>query len=437
MTDADLIIHAPWIIPVQPSGVTLDNHSVVIRDSLILDVLPTDDAKRQYQAKQNINLSHHALLPGFVNAHTHSPMILFRGLADDLLLMEWLTEYIWPAEQKWVDEEFIRDGSQLAILEMLKSGTTCFNEHYFYADLIAEVARDAGMRACIGLLVINVPTKWSSDEEDAFEKGVKIFSQFKKDPLITFSMAPHAPYTTTDTILKKIRDFSNEHDLPIHMHVHETAAEIEQSMADFKKRPLKRLYDLGLLSEKFQCVHMTQTNDEDIAILKKTNANVTHCPESNLKLASGYCPTQKLLNNSVNIALGTDSAVSNNNLDMLGEIRTAALIGKAVANDATAVNATQALHMATLGGAKALGLEDKIGSIETGKIADLIAIDLDQISTQPLYRPISQIVYAAYPNQVTDVWISGKHLMKNGIVQTLDENRIKEKVKQWRSKIKV
>lgn len=436
MQKVDLIINASWVIPIQPANTTYENYSVIVKDSRILNILPSYTVNEQYQSDEVINLPHHALLPGFVNAHTHSPMILFRGLADDLLLMEWLNEYIWPSEQKWVDEQFIRDGTQLALVEMLKSGTTCFNEHYFYPDLIAEESKAAGMRACIGLLVINVPTKWSKDEEDSFSKGVSIFEQFQHDPLITFSMAPHAPYTTTDTILTKIRDYSREHKLPIHMHVHETANEVEQSLASFSKRPLKRLYDLGLLSEHFQCVHMTQINDEDIELLKATRANVTHCPESNLKLASGYCPTQKLLVNDINIALGTDSAVSNNNLDMLGEIRTAALIGKAVANDATAVNAGQALHMATLGGATALGLQNQIGSIEVGKFADLIAIDLDHISTQPLYHPMSQIVYAAYPHQVSDVWIAGKHLVKNTQLLALNEQEIKEKVKVWSSKIK-
>jgi 5-methylthioadenosine/S-adenosylhomocysteine deaminase len=436
MTDVDTILTGRWVVPIVPHETIYNDYAIVIHQGRIKDLLPKQGITRKYQTNHFVELTDHAILPGFVNAHTHSPMILFRGLADDLPLMKWLNNYIWPAEKKWLDETFIADGTQLAIAEMIKNGITCFNEHYFFPEIIAQTAIKAGIRACIGLLIINVATAWAQNEKDALHKGMHIYNEFASHPLITFSLAPHAPYTTTNDILEQVGQFAFEHKLPIHMHVHETAHEIADSLKQYHARPLRRLYDLELLSPRFQCVHMTQVTTDDIDILKATQTQVTHCPKSNLKLASGYCPVQELLDNKINVALGTDSAVSNNNLDMLGEMHTAALIGKAIAEDATAVSAASVLRMATLNGARAIGLDHEIGSIEINKAADLIAIDLNQLTTQPIYNPISQIVYASNNSQVTDVWVAGKRLLENRKLASLHEKAILENAQKWQHRIK-
>jgi 5-methylthioadenosine/S-adenosylhomocysteine deaminase len=362
-------------------------------------------------------------------------MVLFRGLADDLPLMDWLNNHIWPAEAKWLSPEFIQDGTTLAIAEMIRSGTTCFNEHFFFPETLLEVTRKAKIRACIGATIINFPTKWSQDENDAFERFGHFFEQLENDSLITVSLAPHAPYTTTDSILQELTAFAREYDLTIHMHVHETANEINESLEKYNKRPLQRLHDLGMLSKRFQCVHMTQITNDDLAILRETQANVTHCPESNLKLASGYCPVATLLAQGTNVALGTDGAASNNNLDMIGEMRTAAFIGKTITNDATAVSAMTALRMATLAGAKAMGLDHMIGSLVAGKSADLIAINLNEWCTVPTYNPISQIVYSAASTQVSDVWVAGRQLLRQKQLTTIDEKQLLHDIEKWQQRL--
>lgn len=435
MTQVDTILNCRWLIPIEPHETVYENYAVAIKDGRIEALLPQKSMLQQYEANNHVDLMNHALLPGFINAHAHSPMVLFKGLADDLPLMDWLNNYIWPAEAKWLNPEFIAEGTEIAIAEMIKNGTTCFNEHYFFPDIIAQAAIDSSIRACVGGTIINFPTAWSKNEKDGLNKLMMIIENFPDHPLIRFALAPHAPYTTTDEILKEIKTLSEQYHLSVHMHVQETAVEVAESIAKLGKRPLRRLYDLGLLSPRFLSVHMTQINDEDIGLLKETNANVAHCPESNLKLVSGFCPVAKLLENKINVALGTDGAASNNNLDMIGEMRTAALIGKTVALSPTAVSAPEVLRMATYNGAKALGLHHEIGSIEKGKAADLIAIDLMHLNTQPLYNPISQIVYATSNTQITDVWVAGKQLLKNKELKTLDEDKVLATAAKWSARI--
>lgn len=435
MKHVDTVLNARWLIPIEPCNTVYDNHSLVIHEGKIVDILASANVAEKYSAKEMIDLSSHAILPGFVNAHTHSPMTLFRGLADDLPLMEWLNNHIWPAETKWLSDEFISDGTEIALAEMIKSGTTCFNEHFFFPEAIIKVTDAAKMRATIGATIINFPTNWSKNELDGFAKFQQLQQQLGDSPLISISLAPHSPYGTTDEVLEKIAAYSKEHDLPIHMHVHETDQEVSDSIKQFGKRPLQRLHDLGLLSPRFQAVHMTQLNEADFDLLTTTKTSVTHCPESNLKLASGFCHVQKLLDYGINVALGTDGAASNNDLDMIGEIRTAALLGKAVANNATAVCAPTALQMATLNSAKALGLSEQIGSLKIGKLADVIAINLDSINTQPVYNPISHIVYSTTHTQVTDVWVNGVRLLKNRQLQTIDEQKIFQLAKKWQDRL--
>ncbi len=422
------------MIPVEPGTRALDHHCLAVAGGRIAAIVPSTEAGGLV-AREIVHLPNHALIPGLVNAHTHAAMSLFRGLADDLPLRDWLNHHIWPAESRWVSPEFVRDGTELALAEMIKSGTTCFNDMYFYADVTARVAEAAGMRACVGLIVLDFPSRWANDAEEYLHKGLKLYDELKHYGLVTTTFAPHAPYTVSDRPLDKVRMYAEELDLPVHMHVHETAHEVEEAMARYGVRPLERLANLGLLGPRLLAVHMTQLLPGEIRALAAHNVHVVHCPESNLKLASGFCPVHELLKAGVNVALGTDGAASNNNLDMLEEMRMAALLAKGVAHEATALPAHTALAMATRNGAQALGLESKIGSLRVGKQADLIAIDLADLGSEPVYDPISQIVYTATRDQVTDVWVAGRRLLASGRLTTLDENAIRRKAHAWRDKI--
>lgn len=431
----DTLIHARWVIPVEPLDTVLEHHSVAIHEGRIVGVLPRNEAETRYQAETAHTLENHALIPGLVNAHTHAAMSLFRGLADDLPLMDWLQNHIWPAEGQWVNPEFVADGTRLAVAEMLRGGTTCFSDMYFFPNETARVADHAGIRAVVGLILIDFPTVWAANADEYLHKGIEVHDHFRHNPRITTAFAPHAPYTVSNAPLERVITYAEEMDIPIHMHVHETAHEVHEAEVQDGLRPLARLEKMGLISPRFIGVHMTQLVDEEITQYALRGAHVVHCPESNLKLASGFCPLQKLLDAGVNIALGTDGAASNNDLDMFSEMRTAALLAKAVAGDASALSAAQALRMATLGGAKALGLDESIGTLEVGKTADITAVDLGTLETQPLYHPISQLVYASGREQVTNVWVGGEHLLKNRELTTLDQNAIVTQAQSWAEKI--
>ncbi|MGR8933662.1 MAG: TRZ/ATZ family hydrolase [Gammaproteobacteria bacterium] len=432
----DTLIQARWIIPVEPDSVILEDHSLVIDKGRIVELLPNDAALHKYRPVNLECKQHHALIPGFVNAHTHAAMTLLRGIADDLPLMEWLQNHIWPLEQKWIGEAFVRDGVDLAIAEMLRGGTTCFNDMYFFPEIVAHQAVLHGIRASIGLILVDFPTPWAQNSEEYLAKGLALHEQVRHEPLITTPFAPHAPYTVSDAPLQRIRTLADQLDAPIHMHVHETPAEVEQAVAQHGLRPLERLDSLGLLTPLFIGVHMTQLNGADIARYAESGAHIVHCPESNLKLASGFSPVAQCLKAGINVALGTDGAASNNDLDMLGEMRSAALLGKMVAGDASVLPAHTVLRMATLNGAKALGLDAVIGSLQSGKAADVVAIDLDELETQPLYHPVSQIVYAATRQQVTDVWVAGKHLLQQRQLTTFDVAELKAKAALWRDRLR-
>jgi len=435
MTVVDTLIHARWIIPVEPESVTYEHHTLVINDGRIIDLLPTELAKQKYQGTTTENLDNHALLPGLINSHTHAAMTLMRGIADDLPLMDWLQNHIWPLEQKWMTEAFVKDGTDLAIAEMILGGTTCFNDMYFFPEITAAQAIHHGIRASVGLIVIDFPTVWAEHSDAYIEKGLALHDQLRHHPLISTPFAPHAPYTVSDQPLQKIKTFTDELELPIHMHVHETLHEVEQEQEKTGHRPLQRLHDLGLVDPSFIAVHMTQLTDDEIALFAESGAHIVHCPESNLKLASGFSPIAKCIAAGINVALGTDGAASNNDLDMFGEMRTAALLGKAVAGDASAIPAMTALRMATINGAKALGLDNETGSLSIGKAADVIAVDLSHLETQPLYCPVSQIVYAASRQQVTDVWVAGKRLLQQRHLTTVNIDELKIKVAEWRERL--
>ncbi len=425
------LIDAKWIIPVEPVGKIYTDHSLAISNSKIIDILPTTEANKKYQPQNKIELGDHALIPGLINCHTHAAMSLLKGFADDLPLVEWLNNHIWPAEGKHVSHDFVKDGSEIAMAEMLKSGTTTFNDMYFFPEATAQIASDIGIRASIGLIALEFPSAYAQNADEYIAKGLKLFDKYKSNPLISMMFSPHAPYTVSPETLKRIKTLADELELNIQMHIHETAFETEQSEKENGGRPIANLDDIGFISSELIAVHMTQLNDEEIDLLAEKNVSVAHCPESNLKLASGFCPIAKLINKNINVCLGTDGSASNNDLDMLGEMKTAALLAKGVSGKADAVPAETALQIATINGAKALGLADEIGSLEIGKQADITAINLGGIESLPIYDPVSQIVYATTRNQVTDVWVAGKQLLSNRVLTTIDEPSLIKKANKW------
>src|SRR5688572_3166632 len=431
----DLLVEAGWVVPVEPHAVVLADHAVAVRGGDIVAVLPRAEARARFAAAEVVSRPGAALIPGLVNAHCHNPMTLLRGVADDLPLMTWLQQHIWPVEGQVIGPEFVADGCELAVAEMLRGGTTCCNENYFFPDVQAATYSRLGFRALVGLPVIEFPTAWARTADEYFDKAIEVHDVWRRDPLVATGFAPHAPYTVSDASFERIRMLCDQLDLRVHCHVHETAFEVEEAVRKDGERPLARLDRLGLVSERLIAVHMTQLTDAEIALCAERGVAVAHCPESNLKLASGFCPLHALHRAGVNVALGTDGCASNNDLDMFGEMRTAALLAKGVAGDASAMDAASTLRMATLGGARALGFGDRVGSIEPGKAADLTLVDMDPLETQPLYHVVSQLVYAAGRAQVSDVWIDGVRKLADGRLVGIDTDAIRAKTRQWRRRI--
>ncbi len=411
-----------WIVPVEPAGVVLEGHCVALRDGAIEAVLPQAAAEARFGGYERVDLGEHALIPGLVNAHTHAAMALMRGLADDQPLMRWLEQHIWPAEAKHVSAQFVRDGTLLACAEMLRGGITCFNDMYFFPGAAVEAALEAGMRISAGMIVFDFPSAYGADPDDYLAKGLALRDQWREHPLASFCLAPHAPYTVSDATFRKVAKLAAEVDVPVHIHLHETEDEIRRSLAEHGLRPLERLRRLDLLGPGLIAVHAVHLEDAEIALLAQHGASVAHCPSSNLKLASGFAPVAKLAAAGVNLSLGTDGAASNNRLDLFAEMRLAALLAKAVARDAEAMPAHVALRAATLGGAVALGLDGRIGSIAAGKAADLAAVRLAGPELSPCYDAPSQLVYAAGREHVSDVWVAGKRLLRDGTIADLAGN---------------
>lgn len=436
MHTIDQLIHAKWIITCEDQNRILENHALAIKDGKILALLPSKEAKENYPASIQHHYSSHAILPGFINTHTHLAMNFFRGMADDLELMDWLNNHIWPAESQWVSQEMVYDASLLAMAEMIRGGTICFNDMYFFLQATAKAADLAGLRAHIGMTIMGFPTPWAQTVDEYFAKGLAFYHEYRNHERITATVAPHSAYTVKEKDLIRVKQVAEELDLRINIHCQESLADIKNAVSFNAKRPLRCLNEIGLVSPRLIAIHMTQLDEDDMTILREKKPQVVHCPESNMKLASGACPVTQLTELGINVALGTDGAASNNDLDMLSEARTAALLAKLITGDAKALPAEQALKMATIQGAKALGIDHLTGSLTPGKAADFIAIDLEQIETQPLYHPISQIIYAASRQQVTDVWVAGRQLLKNRQLLTLDEKELLNKAQTWRKKIK-
>lgn len=431
MQTIDTLINAKWLVPIIPRNQVLENYAIAIHQTKITDILPTREALKKYSPKKTIQCHNHVVMPGLINTHVHTPMNLLRGLADDLQLMDWLQHHIWPAEGKLLSPESVYDGSLLAIAEMLRGGTTCFNDHYFYPNDTGRASVDAGMRAVLGLWVGNAPTGWAKDADECLEKAKIEYANRINNLLITYALAPHSPYITLDKHLLHTKAFAEENNLPIHIHLHETQTEIDIDMAQYNMRPIERFHRLGLLNEKLIAVHMVHLTDDEIALCAEKKVHVSHNPESNLKLASGFAPIAKLLKAGVNVCLGTDGACSNNDLDMFGELQTAAFIAKGISQDPTVLDTMTALEMATINGAKAIGLEKEIGSLEIGKQADIISINFNHIFTQPVYNPLSHLVYAMNRLQVDDVFVAGKQLLDKGCFTKLDIDSIIAKANAW------
>jgi 5-methylthioadenosine/S-adenosylhomocysteine deaminase len=425
-----------WIVPIEPPASVLAEHALVVRDGVIAEIAPRAAALERHRNLEPIELPRHALLPGLVNAHTHAAMALMRGIANDLPLMRWLEQHVWPAEAKHVSPEFVRDGTRLACAEMLRGGVTCFNDMYFFPEAALEAALEAGMRAAIGLIVIEFPSAYASDAQDYLHKGLALRDRHAGTDLVSFCLAPHAPYTVSDATFRRVASLAAELELPVHVHLHETAEEVQRSLAEHGMRPLARLEKLGLLGPGLIAVHAVHLDAREIALLARYGCSVAHCPSSNLKLASGFAPVAALAAAGVNVALGTDGAASNNRLDLLHEMRLAALLAKAVAGDAEAMPAHAALRAATLGGALALGLEARIGSLAPGKAADLVAVGIEGPELSPCYDIASQLVYAAGREHVSHVWVDGEARIRNGIMVNSGHSGLDDRIELWQNRLR-
>ena len=435
MQHCDTLIAPRWCVPVEPANEVLTDHAVVVNDGCIAAVLPLSDARRKYQPSVVVERPEHVLIPGFVNAHTHAAMTLMRGLADDMPLESWLRDGIWPTEKRWVSAEMVRDGTELAIAEMLRGGTTCFSDQYFFPEIVAETAVDTHMRAMIGTPIIEFPTAWASDTAEYMAKANDlVHDPYADHPLISTCFAPHSTSALSDESFLELRVLADQLDVRTQIHLHETATELANAVRDTGRRPFDRLHDLGLVNAALLAVHAVHLTDDEIAVFSESGVSIAHCPRSNLKLASGIAPIQKYRAAGINVALGTDGAASNNALDMLSEMRTAALLAKAVSQNAAAVSANEVLRMATLDGATALGLAREIGSIEAGNWADLACVDLGQLHCQPVYDPVSQLVYSARADQVSDVWTAGRHQLENGELVHIDTHNLIARSNEWRDR---
>jgi len=435
MERADTVIDAQWIVPVDPPGAVLEKHSIAIRDSDIVTIGPSAEIARRYDSAERIVLDEHVLIPGLVNLHTHAAMALMRGLADDRALMDWLRNHIWPAEAQLVSPAFVRDGTLLACAEMLRSGITCFSDMYFFPEAAADAALAAGMRAAIGMIVIEMPSPYAGDARDYLAKGLAMRDALRDEPLLSFCIAPHAPYTVSDPTFERIATYAAELDLPVHIHVHETDDEVKESVAAHGMRPLARLQRFGLLGPGLIAVHAVHVQQSEIELLAQYGCSVAHCPSSNLKLASGIAPIPAMLKSGINVGIGTDGAASNNRLDLMSEMRTAALLAKGSSGDPTVLPAHTALHMATVAGAKALGIDQHTGSLVPGKRADVVAVRLSDLELTPLYDPVSHLVYAAGREHVTHVWVNGKLRVDDGALTSIDARELHLKAAHWRERI--
>ena len=436
MKIVDKIIRPKWILPIMPDNQVIENSSLIIKAGKILEICSREDEKERYSSKEIYHLPGHAVLPSFVNCHTHLAMSYYRGLGDDLPLMEWLNNYIWPAEAATVSESLVFDGTQHALIESIRSGVGCVNDHYFFMPKVVDALRSAGLRGVVSNCLLHFGTPWAPTLSHCFAEAEHLFKYTQNDKLIHSAYGPHSPYGTDDDSMQQVTESAEKRGAKIHIHLHES----EHEIVEYKKQneglsPIEKFHQKGWLNSRMIAVHMTQITDHEIDLVYQSEASIVHCPESNMKLASGVAPIQKMINKGINVALGTDGAASNNDLDMIGEMRSAAFLAKVSTMNSSNLSAETVLRMATYNGAKALGLENEIGSLEIGKSADIIAIDLNMPETQPVYNPISQIVYAASRDQVSHMWVAGNNIMQNRKILTIDEKTIIDNSQAWADKI--
>ncbi len=431
----DLRIDARWIVPVDAPG-ALDDHALIVDGGRIVAVLPSAEAGDAFAPRTRVSLPTHVLIPGLVNAHTHAAMILFRGIADDVPLKTWLSAQIWPREAQHISPEFVHDGTLHAAAEMLKGGVTSTADMYFFPEAAAQAFETAGMRALVGMPVLDFPTPYAADPDAYLSKGLAARDAYKHSPRLAFALAPHAPYTVGDATWRQVVTFARELDLPIHTHVAETRDEVNEARAATGETPLARLDRLGATGPSFIGVHAVHLEAVDIELLATQRCNVVHCPVSNMKLASGIAPVCELVARGVNVALGTDGAASNNRLDIFAEMRMASLLAKVATGDAAALPAAAVLRMATQAGATALGMDAELGALSPGKFADAVAVDLGGLEALPVYDPISHLIHVAGRDQVTDVWVAGERVVDTGRITTVDESALAARARMWRERLR-
>lgn len=438
LKQADLAISARWVATV--SDDVLENNSVIIDQGKIIDILPTTALAERYRPANLVDLPEQVLLPGLINLHTHAAMSLLRGFADDLPLMTWLEHHIWPAEKRALSERFVHDGTLLGCAEMLAGGVTCFSDMYFYPRAAADAVVQSGMRANLGILVLEFPTAYASDADDYLLKGLEARDSWRSNPLLTTSLAPHAPYTVENRSFEKIMTYAEQLGLGIHTHLHETAGEIAQSLEQYGIRPMQRLAELGVLGPGLMAAHCVHVDEQEMDLLAEYGCHVAHCQTSNLKLASGIAPIASMKQRGVSVGIGTDGAASNNRLDVFAEMRLAALLAKGSTGNAAALPAKTVLQMATLDAARALGLDDRIGSIEIGKYADLTAVRIADPEILPCFDPVSHLVYVTGREHVTHTWVAGdlryqKLKGQDGVYANIEPAQLKEIVSLWHARL--
>ncbi len=428
----DLVIKNAWVLTLDEKFTEYKNGFIAIRDGKIEKV---GESIENLEAKEVVDANGNIVLPGFINTHTHAAMTLLRGYGSDNPLKVWLEQYIWPVEGKFVSYEFVKDGTDIACYEMLRNGITCFVDMYFYENAVADAIKEAGMRGVLTTGILDFPTPGAKTPEEGIQKTVDFINQHKNDNFIYPAIGPHAPYTCNPKTLEKAMEVATNYNVLYHIHVSETLHEVEDIKNRYGNTPVKHLDNIGVLNERVLAAHMVHPTEEEIEILAEKKVKIAHCPESNLKLASGVAPVPKMLENSITVSFGTDGTASNDDLDIIGELSTAAKLHKGVNYDPTVLNAKQVIAMATRDAAKSILLDDKIGTIETGKLADLVIIDINQPHLQPLFDPYIQIVYSGKGSDVDTVIINGRVVVKNKIVQTVEKDKVLYIAKKWRERI--
>ena len=431
-----LVVTNATIVTMDRDGRVIANGAVAIDGPDIVAVDAAEVMQRRFRGSETIDAAGQVVLPGLINTHTHAPMVLFRGLADDLALMDWLTKYIFPAEAKMVSPEFVRAGTRLAALEMIQSGTTTYTDMYYFEEAIAAETKAAGLRGVLGQTVIEFPVADAKTPAEALARAEKFIAAFKGDPLITPAVAPHAMYTLDGPTLTAARNLSRRHGVPTLIHLAETRDEVRIAQERFKMSPVGYLDSLGFLGPGVVAAHAIWVSEPEVTILRQRGVGVSHNPESNMKLASGTAPVPAYLNAGVAVGLGTDGAASNNDLDMFEAMRTASLVHKLQTGDPRVVGARTALEMATMGGARVLGMAAKIGSLEPGKRADVIVVGMTSARQTPMYDPISHLVYATHGDDVRTTIVHGKVLMRDRKVVTLEEAAVLRDARAWAQQVR-